>query len=270
MRGNQSMKAKRPNLQSKSSTQFRGKLRGKFHGSALLTLSVACISLVGCDLSGLTQKKSNAVLVSTNSGSSSNSSGTQTGGSPTNNAPPAPSAPVNVPVSISSTGTAGIRDFVAVVPAMSAVTGIPVTNSNVQNYYNSAITRMSVDGSGAAVSPALLATYTTMASIFCQELVNKESPPNGPAVLFADLDYTKGVSGLTPSVRAALLSKLTQRFWGRNPSTGESATFNTLLDEISTQLNGITGYYTDSTSKTKAIALSACTSILSSLDFLKN
>ncbi|MFL5812561.1 MAG: hypothetical protein ACJ763_03210 [Bdellovibrionia bacterium] len=241
---------------------------GKRHVSSLLALSVACISLFGCDLSELSQKKTDAKLVAPTSGSSSN--GAQTGGSPTNNAPatpPAPSAPVNVPVTISSTGTAGIRDFIQVVPAMSAVTGIPMSNTNVQRYYSSAITRMSVDGSGTAVSSALLATYTTMASIFCQELVTKESPPNGPAVLFADLDYTKGVSGLTPAARAALLKKLTQQFWGRDPSTGESASFNTMLDEISTPLNGVG---VSSTEKTKTIALSACTTILSSLDFLKN
>jgi hypothetical protein len=40
-----------------------------------------------------------------------------------------------------------------------------------------------------------------------------------------------------------------------------------MLDEISTALNGVGN---NSTDKTKAIALSACTSILSSLDFLKN
>lgn len=238
--------------------------------NTLIVLSVACLSLSGCDFSALTQKKLDAKLVSPGSSSSSSSGGTQTGGAPTNNAPsapPAPSAPVDVPVTISSTGTAGIRDFVSIVPAMSAVTGIPMSNTSVQNYYKSAITRMSVDGSGTAVSSALLATYTTMASIFCQQLVAKESPPNGPAVLFADLDYTKGVSGLTPTVRAALLKKLTQQFWGRDPSTGESASFNTMLDEISTPLNGVG---VNSTEKTKTIALSACTTILSSLDFLKN
>jgi hypothetical protein len=255
------MKARRPDLHSKYSFKLRGKLRW----NSLLALSAACISLFGCDLTGLAQKKVDAKLAATNSGSPS--TGAQTGGSPTNNTPPAPSAPVDVPVTISSTGTAGIRDFVQLVPAMSAVTGIPMSNTNVQNYYKSAITRMSVDGSGTAISSALLATYTTMASIFCQELVTKESPPNGPAVLFADLDYTKGVSGLTPTVRAALLKKLTQQFWGRDPSTGESASFNTMLDEISTALNG-TG--NTSNDKTKAIALSSCTTILSSLDFLKN
>lgn len=259
MRGNKAMK---PN-------QLKEPLQHSLN--TLVVLSVACVSLSGCDFSAMTQKKTDAKISVVSSGSSSNgTNGAPTGGSPTNNAPPAPSAPVTVPVTISSTGTAGIRDFIQVVPAMSAVTGIPVSNSNVQNYYSSAITRMSVDGSGTAVSSALLATYTTMASIFCQELVTKESPPNGPAVLFSDLDYTKGVSGLTPAVRAALLKKLTNQFWGRDPSAGESATFNTMLDEISTQLNGITGYYTDSTSKTKAISLSSCTAILSSLDFLKN
>jgi hypothetical protein len=245
------MKIKRPQAQLKSSL------------SSLLALTAACVSLFGCEL---TQKKIDAKMASVSSGSSS--SGSQTGTSPAYNAP-APSAPVDVPVNISSTGTAGIRDFVQIVPAMSAVTGVPMSNTAVQKYYSSAITRMSVDGSGTAISSALLATYTTMASIFCQQLVAKELSP-GPRVIFADLDFTKGPAGLTPAVRTALLKKLTQQFWGRDPSAGESTTFNTMLDEISAPLNGVTGIYGTANERTKVIALSACTTILSSLDFLKN
>lgn len=256
MGGNEAMKAKTPDLQSKSSVKLRG--------SSLLVLSAACISLFGCDLSGLAQKKTNAVLATTPS------SGSQTGGggSPTNNAPPAPSAPVEVPVNISSTGTAGIRDFVAVVPAMSAVTGIPISNNNVRNYYYASITRMSVDGSGTAVSSALLATYTTMASVFCWELDNQEA--GGTKNIFAALDFSKGTDQLTPAVRTALLNKLTQQFWGRLPTATEATTFNTMLDEVSAALATVGGNYNNNYEKTKMIALSSCTAILSSLEFLKN
>jgi len=64
-----------------------------------------------------------------------------------------------------------------------------------------------------------------------------------------------------------MMTKLTNQFWGRNPSPGELTTFNTMLDEISTSLSGVGS---SSTEKTKTVALSACTAVLSSLDFLKN
>ena len=169
-------------------------------------------------------------------------------------------------------GTVGIRNFAQLLPAMSAVTGVPQTNAQVQAYFKSAKSGLSLDGSSAGTTSALLLAAAAIGGVVCQQSVSAESAldkANPARVLFGGVDFTQDPSAafLNVTVQIQVINAIAQRAWGRAPTATET---QILVDDLNDTAAVFSGSGSSSLALNQILAFSLCAVFLSSPDFLRN
>lgn len=163
-------------------------------------------------------------------------------------------------------GVASVRTFNQLYESMATATGVDGNTTQCKNAFNDARTRLSLDGSAEAVTPAMMLATTTLASCFCRNAVTREAAlgMNDPGrILFAGLNLGGNQSLLTPSVRNAVFQSFAERFWRREATSSELEILSTAVDEA------LAGQTSNSTQLRNALHIS-CTAALNSLDFIKS
>jgi hypothetical protein len=123
-----------------------------------------------------------------------------------------------------SDGSLGIRSFHNLVYSYATATGVPVSNTNVKNFYNGAKSRLSLDGNPETVSAAMLLATTALAGVFCQEFIQIDAAKAaGARLVHNGVDFTKGQAFLTPELRLSVIQGYGELFWRRAPTAEEAA-----------------------------------------------
>ncbi len=163
----------------------------------------------------------------------------------------------------SDQGTVGIRNFAQIRESMSEVTGVPVSDTDVTNYYNANRARFSLDGNVESVTPSMLLAISSMAGIYCGKFVAAEQALAATQrKAFTSVDFARNQAQFTSTVASDVATRLARIFWRRMPSAVEIAAVQEVLDESKTRAN--------STNETRNALIAACAAQLSARDFIRS
>ncbi len=158
-------------------------------------------------------------------------------------------------------GTAGIKNFLQVRASMSTVTGVPVTDPDVDDYFQRNKTHFSADGRVGTISGPMMLAHSSIAGIFCSRLVaNESSAPAGSRKFFSAVDFTQDPTALTDAIRRDAIRRTFQNVLTRVPEESE---FTILLRAMNEAAAG-RDLTTDLTSN---LCLITCTAVLASIEF---
>jgi len=127
--------------------------------------------------------------------------------------------------------TIGLKNFKSIYYSLANATGVKPTQA-INDYYKSVMTRFPKDGRVNEMSSSLLLAAKGVAGMFCKEFSKTYQAPN-------DVN--------------AMLSDLSQRFYGRQLSVGEAKELTDLVNKTSPQTNK---------------SFLVCTAMTSSIEFL--
>src|SRR5713226_4009228 len=86
-------------------------------------------------------------------------------------------------------GTVGIKNFLQLRASMSAVTGVPVRDPGVDDYFQRNKTHFSPDGRVGTITGPMMLAHSGMAGVFCSKLVdNESSAPASSRKFFSAVD----------------------------------------------------------------------------------
>lgn len=149
--------------------------------------------------------------------------------------------------------------------SLASVTGVEYTNT-VLNEYNARKALMSSDYTLESVTAPMLISVSNLSSQFCNELVKKEANLTMPnRNYFKSVDLNKGVSEFKDEHFNDVLNTLGNKFWGRELSSEERTILGDLRQEF---ITAIPEASRNSSTQTRNLIVSICTSMLSAFDFI--
>jgi hypothetical protein len=195
--------------------------------------------------------------------------------SPTPTPSPTPSpSPTRAPAG-GATGTISVRNFAQIRESMAVVTGVNLGSDlngaadpqgGITSFYNSFRSQLASHGNATEINPSMLLTTTGLASLFCQQAINREKalPTNDPGrLVFNSIDFSMKPAALTADVRTAQIQGYARAFWRRDATAEELDVLNIAFDEA------LAGRPATSAEVQSAL-LVTCTAALTSTDFIKN
>jgi hypothetical protein len=168
-----------------------------------------------------------------------------------------------VPVDLEPQSDIGIRNFAEVNASMSALTGIPSSQSEVNNTYLQLRQQLpSVTDMQSFLASNQMA-ITQMAIRYCDVLIEDSSLR---AASFPDFDFTKSANaGFSSDERAALLNPLIDRMIGSGLSSQpDSADVSTELNNLIDRLTTCSNSNSCSAQTTPTVAKATCAAVLGS------
>lgn len=155
---------------------------------------------------------------------------------------------------ISSTGTEGLGEVT------------DAADDLIQSTYNERTGSLpSTQSLYQANGPTMIAA-TNLASSVCAKAVDRDRAVStaqaDERLFFREIDFAQGPSAVSASAAQAGFARLTRNAWRRSPTSAETETINTFVQEFT---QGVSG--TDP-NQTRLLAVGLCTAALSSLDAL--
>jgi hypothetical protein len=158
-------------------------------------------------------------------------------------------------------GTVGIKNFLQLRASMSTVTGVPVSDPGVDDYFQRNKTHFSSDGRVGTISGPMMLAHSGLAGIFCSKLVdNESSAPSSSRKFFSAVDFTRNPTAFTDAIRRDAIRRTFQNILTRVP---EEAEFTILLRAMNEASAG-RPLTADLTSN---LCLITCTAVLASIEF---
>jgi hypothetical protein len=129
----------------------------------------------------------------------------------------------------------GIKDFEQILYTMSAVTGVPVTDPDIQNTYKTLSPQLPNDNSIKSFLSSNQVAITKLAAEFCNELVNSAELR---LVIWPQLNFEVApATALNTAGRQHLMERAINRFWGQGLLTTQEMNQQTqVLNELITNL----------------------------------
>jgi hypothetical protein len=116
------------------------------------------------------------------------------------------------------------------------------------------------------INAPLLLSATSLAGEVCNALIAKERPlAANMRVYFQNVNFAAGPSQISDANFNSTLLQLTQKFWGRAPSSEEAQIFSEFRNG---HIAALTPAESTATAQTGVFYLSLCSSVLSSFDSL--
>jgi hypothetical protein len=151
------------------------------------------------------------------------------------------------------------------VRSLASVTGVDY-NQTITNEYNTRRALMSTDYDLKTVTAPMLISISNLSSQFCSELVRRESAlATAQRSLFRTVDFTRGLTSIQDADFGTELDALSLKFWGRAISTEERTILNELRSAYS---QALTVDARNSSTQTRNLMVTTCTSMLSSFEFI--
>lgn len=160
-------------------------------------------------------------------------------------------------------GTVAVRHFAQIRESMAVVTNVDANDSAITNFYNANRPRFSLDGNAQAISASMLLATTSMAGLFCTRLVDADRAlGSDQRRAHGGLDFTKDQKKVTAAAAEPVFQNYARLFWRREASKTEIAALWSVIAESQSR--------TASTAEMRNAWIGACTSALSSLEFIKS
>lgn len=132
------------------------------------------------------------------------------------------------------------------------------------NEYNSRAGGLGVTTNLNLMNGPMMIAVTSLAGIVCDGLITKEAAMmSGQRTFYNSIDFTKGPSLVSDTAYADMVSRFSNHMWGRDLDQDEQAIYAGYLSEFRTNLSATD---VNLASQTKVLALSVCTSALSTFD----
>jgi hypothetical protein len=188
---------------------------------------------------------------------------TQIGNSTSNNSNAGGTIPMDHGQIITNTEISeGIKSHEQIFFTMSALTGVPVTTTEVRNVYNQVATSLPTDNDLKVFLPPHQLAITKLAAEFCHVLVENTTLR---AQIWSSFNFRaipSAVDGLNnPQIRATVIAQVVQAFWGGVLTEAELYAAEDELDLLMTDM--LAGETNDVTTS-KNVIKGVCTAALSS------
>jgi hypothetical protein len=146
------------------------------------------------------------------------------------------------------------------------VTGLGTATAGINTEYGIRNTSFAVTSELSKINAPLLLSATSLAGEVCNALITKERPlAANTRSYFQSVNFGAGPAQITDATFDSTLLQLTQKFWGRSPSSEEAQIF---ADFRNQHITALTATERTATAQTGIFYLSLCTSVLSSFDSL--
>jgi hypothetical protein len=147
--------------------------------------------------------------------------------------------------------------------SMASVTGT-APDGTIMGEYNNRSSVLGVGNDLNLVTSPMMLGVTNLASTFCNGTIGREA---GQTVdlrkLFSQVDFGKPIANVNDSVFQSTVERIGKSFWGRSPSSEESAA----LAEAKTEfVSALTDNEKSQANSTRNLMLFTCTAMLSSFD----
>lgn len=158
-------------------------------------------------------------------------------------------------------GTAGIKNFLQLRASMSAVTQVPIGDSDVDDFFQRNKTHFSADGTVGTISGPMMLAHSGLAGIFCAKLVDNESRASASSrKFFSAVDFTQDPTAFTEVNRRDAIQRIFQNILTRTPEESEIAILLRAMNEASVGRE----LTADLTSN---LCVVSCTAVLASIEF---
>lgn len=153
----------------------------------------------------------------------------------------------------------GVKNGEQIFSTFSALTGVPMTQTNVRDLYNSIRSQLPASNDAASFSPANQIAIGKLAVEFCDRMIEDATLR---AAILTTVDFTRAPSVVfqNETRNKVIVGQLKTRFWGtgldRLPAADESD--GTLLALINELMLGAA----DNTTSTRNIVKGLCTAVL--------
>lgn len=165
---------------------------------------------------------------------------------------------------VSYSGTIGVRSFAHLNVALASVTGVPATTTVVSSYYQSAKSRLPLDGNPEALSSASLLAAAALTGVYCSEFIKKEALVGSEHRLVHNVvDFNRNQTALSPDSRAIVIERYAELFWRRSPTTLETEALLLAMQEAEAGR-------AQSATEMKNLLLVVCTAVGSSFDSIRH
>jgi hypothetical protein len=155
-----------------------------------------------------------------------------------------------------------VKNHRQILQSLSLVTGIPLSDQDIQATYTETRSRLPREGTLDEISSPMLLANTALAGMFCKKMIERDSAlPSDQRTILRDFDFSDRTVRFPRVQRLAVINDFAGVFWQRGASDGEA---EVLLETF--------GYANEQLALTKAERMSTlvtgCTAIASSISSL--
>jgi hypothetical protein len=150
--------------------------------------------------------------------------------------------------------------------SMINVTGLGTSTTNINNEYNIRSSSFAEVSNLSKINAPMLLSATSLAGEVCNALIAKERPlATNARAYFQSVNFAAGPAQIDNASFDNTVLRLTQKFWGRAPSSEEA---QMLVDFRNEHIAALTAAERAAVAQTATFYLSLCSSVLSSFDSL--
>jgi hypothetical protein len=139
-------------------------------------------------------------------------------------------------ISVEAIASLKFKNYREIVNSFETATNISRRNSAINRYYNERSSTLPQNGKFEELDSTALGTITGLASIFCQQMVEKDSLLSVPSQRWAhqNIDFSRPPQeSLTPEIRSQIVNSYAELFWIRGALPQELENLNLFIAEMS-------------------------------------
>ena len=157
----------------------------------------------------------------------------------------------------------GLKNFREILASLATVTGVDPTLPEISSFYTQIVGQLPRHGTLSEFNAQSFLAAAGLGGVFCNRVITQDAMAGIPKTGFnAGVDFSKGPSAVSTSLRAQLIVNYTTAFLQRGPTATEK-------DQLTSLFSAQTDA-TDTPAETQAAILSVCGAVASSIEFLSN